>query len=136
MPALESESYRRWEQEVREASRRGLEGILAPASEWPSFLQERPAAGEAEAFDFPAGPSLEKLMEAEAPAGGAAPAEAPAPADAAPGPAQELPESRLPENLREEIEGFLNRDRSAPASEDEIKAYLKGGIDPNVEPES
>lgn len=150
MAALENESYRRWEEEVREASCRGLEGILPPAAQWPSFLlASAPRDAGAEGLDFPSPGSLDALLEREMPSPEAPPAGPSATVSQAPragaagtptaqagsGPLQELPESKLPESLRAEIEEFLDQDRPAPATDDEVKAYLKGGIDPNVEPE-
>jgi len=162
MPLL-SESYRTWERETREASLRGLEGLLPPPAEWPSFLDRLAASGSADdSFDYPTPVALPEVETEpvqtgpEAPAGrepasaagktSAAPAPAPAPRrpgkpgkqaeeSSQAGGMQELPESLLPDSLREEIEDFLNKDRPAPASEEEIENYLKGGIDPNIDPE-
>jgi hypothetical protein len=133
--------YARWEEETRETSRRGLEALLPPAAEWPSFV-EATAEGhdQAGAFDpAAAGEALSRHLEREI--GGATPPAAAPPAAAQPsrqtppGPPQEAPESTLPENLRAEIEDFLKRDKGAEVSDDEMKAYLKGAIDPNVEPD-
>lgn len=133
MPLRHSDLYHRWELDTREASCQGLEGLLSPPSEWPSFL-DAPAPVVVEE---PLTPSREELPEAsarESTEQAAPPAEKSAEGAAAGG-MKDLPETQLPENLRAEIEDFLNRDRPAKADDDELASMLKGGFDPNVEPE-
>ncbi len=79
----------------------------------------------------------------------AAPGMEPSPPPAADPPAQQdgqpietiplaspdTPDAQLPEDLRAEIEDFLNRDRPTQPSDSEVKDFLKGGIDPNLDPE-
>jgi len=133
MPLRHSDLYHRWELDTREASCQGLEGLLSPPSEWPSFL-DAPAPVVVEE---PLTLSREEIPEAGAPESAkpaAPPAEKPG-AGAPAGRMKDLPETQLPENLRAEIEDFLNRDRPAQADDDELASMLKGGFDPNVEPE-
>jgi hypothetical protein len=128
--------YARWEEETREASRRGAEALLPPAGEWPSFV-DAVTEGQADAGAFdPAAASealskhLEKVVGAEAPP---PPASGPKKTEAAP--PQSPPDATLPTNLQTEIEDFLNRDKGGELSDEEMKAFLKGAIDPNVEPD-
>ncbi len=137
MAALQTESYRRWEREARQASCRDLEGLFPPVEEWASFLDAPPRPGSADEFDIPRPLPLDEYLESTPqPAAEPAPAEAPEGAPPSGGPPQELPESKLPDNLRAEIEDFLKRDGPGEASKEEIDSYLKGGIDPNVESKS
>jgi hypothetical protein len=127
--------YARWEEETREASRRGLEALLPPAGEWPSFVEAAQPGDEAAAFD-PAAAEAALSARPEGALGGEAPPEPTPPArDAAAVPPQQPGQATLPENLRAEIEDFLNRDKGGELSDDEMKAFLKGAIDPNVEPD-
>jgi hypothetical protein len=126
--------YSRWEEETREASRRGLEPLLPQAAEWPTFV-EAAAEGREEAGAFDPAAAAEALSKhLERSVGGEVPSPPPpTPKEAPAGPPQEPGESALPENLRAEIEDFLNRDKGGELSDEEMKAFLKGAIDPNVE---
>ncbi len=144
MAALTGDPFQRWEEEVREASLRSIEGILPPPAKWESFL----AVAVPDFFTHGTGLPWEAAME---PGAGmeAAPGMEPPPPPAADPPAQQdgqptetipvaspdTPDAQLPENLRVEIEDFLNRDRPTQPSDSEVKDFLKGGIDPNLDPE-
>jgi len=138
MPLRHSDLYHRWELDTREASCQGLEGLLSPPSEWPSFLDAPAPVVVEEPLTLSGG----EIPEVGAPTLGAPetanvaapPVEKPG-AGAPAGGMKDLPETQLPENLRAEIENFLNRDRPAQADDDEMASMLKGGFDPNVEPE-
>jgi len=144
MSAADEALYNRWEREVREASVKGLEEILPPVAQWPSFLiseqVDLASAMAFEAVDMSARDALDRALYSTSPAaekGGEAPAGvgAPHPAQGPGGPAKALPESQLPDPLRAEIEEFLNRDKPTGPSEEDFDAFVKGGLDPNLDPE-
>ncbi len=141
MAALPGDPFQRWEEETRQASIRGLEGLLCPPGEWPSFLVFSAGPEPESTLPWEVGGGVIPLAESNASSPpGPSPAEAPLPpAGETPPPlpqeATQIPEAKRPEDLRTEIEDFLGQDRPAALTEEEVQAYVKGGFDPNLEPE-
>ncbi len=156
MTAFEGDPFQRWEEEVREASLRGIEGVLPPPAKWESFLGAAVSDFYTSGTGLPwetamesvpgiepvpgmeSVPGMEPVPEMEPPPGPTA--DSPAqedgqPTEISPLASPDAPDAQLPENLRAEIEGFLNPDRPTQASDSEVKDFLKGGIDPNMDPE-
>jgi hypothetical protein len=121
--------YSRWERELREISLKGMEDLMPPVAEWPSFLVRSGAEASDDSFEalgLSARQSLAAALESTPPEAAEAGS---AEAGSAPAAAQ------VPDPLRAEIEDFLNKDKPAGASEEELAAFLKSGIDPNMDPE-
>ena len=132
MAALTGDPFRHWEEEVREASLRGIEGVLLPPGEWESFL----SVAVPDFYTSGTGLPWETPVEPPPPTAADSPAQQDgSPTETIPLASPDAPDAQLPENLRAEIEDFLNRDRPTQASDSEVKDFLKGGIDPNVDPE-
>jgi len=120
--------YQRFEREVRAPRRRMLLDAFLPP---PESLESAVAP--------PAPPPLPEPSPEEAGLlarlDGAEPPPEPRPKPAKKRRAAPVKKKEAPLSLQEEIAEFMNRDQTALSPDDDIDAFLKNSLDPNVDPE-